>query len=71
VSGKTSGKTSGKIIKLIKENSYITIPEMALIIGVSNRSIERNLQKLQNNNKIKRVGPAKGGYWKIIDNKQL
>jgi predicted HTH transcriptional regulator len=65
-SGKPSGKTSGKIIELISENSFITIPQMASIIKVTERSIERNIQALQKRNIIKRVGSAKGGYWKIV-----
>jgi len=67
VSEKTSEKTSEKIIKFIKSNSQITIQELVSLIGISNRSIERNLQKLQKENKLERVGPDKGGYWKVID----
>jgi len=65
-SGKTSGKTSGKILELIESNKNITIPEIAAIIGVTERSIERNIQNLQRENKLKRVGSAKGGHWEII-----
>ena len=39
---------------------------MARIIEVSTRSIERNLEALQTQNKIKRIGPAKGGHWQIV-----
>ncbi len=67
MSGKTSGKTSGKILELVKENKYISIPEMAKIIGVSERSIERNIENLKNDDLLKRVGPAKGGYWKATE----
>jgi ATP-dependent DNA helicase RecG len=42
---KTSGKTSGKIIELILQNAVITIPEMASKIGITERSIERNIRK--------------------------
>ena len=62
---KTSGKTSGKILAYIKENNEITIPELSQLIGITERSIERNLQKLQEKNKLKRVGGAKGGFWQI------
>ena len=62
----TVEKTSGKIIKLILENSSITIPEMALQIGITERSVERNIQKLQTEGKLKRVGPAKGGRWEVL-----
>jgi len=70
-SGKTSGKTSGKILELIESNKNITIPEIAAIIGVTERSIERNIQNLQREKKLKRVGSAKGGYWEIINNKGI
>lgn len=64
--GDMSGKTSGKILTLIKEDAYITIPELSKKDGVTERSIERNLQKLQKANLVVRVGGAKGGYWKIV-----
>jgi len=65
-SGKVSGKTSGKILELMKSNSGITIPELALEIGVTERSIERNIQNLQKEGIIQRIGPAKGGHWEVI-----
>ena len=60
-------KTSGKILALIRENFLVTIPELAVSIGVSERSIERNLQKLQNESRLLRIGPANGGHWKVIE----
>jgi len=58
---------SVKIIQMLILNSEVTIPEMAEQIGISERSIERNLRILQKNKKIERVGPDKGGYWKMIE----
>jgi len=63
-SGKKSVKTSGKILALIRENELVTIPELATTIGVSERSIERNLKKLQAEHRLLRIGPANGGHWK-------
>ena len=60
-------KTSGKILALLRDNPLLTIPELALSIGVTERSIERNLQKLQAENCLSRIGPAKGGHWKVIE----
>jgi hypothetical protein len=31
------------------------------------RTTERNIQKLQQAVALKRVGPAKGGYWEVLD----
>jgi ATP-dependent DNA helicase RecG len=67
MSGKTSGKTSGKILNAIRQNGEITIPELALLIGVTERSIERNIRQLQGADRLRRVGPAKGGYWEASE----
>ncbi len=66
-SGKKSVKTSGKILALIRENILIKISELALLIGVSERSIERNLKKLQAEQRLSRIGFANGGYWKVSE----
>ena len=44
-----------------------TIPMLAEEIGITERSIERNLQKLQKEQVLKRVGGAKGGFWEIAE----
>lgn len=64
---KTRVRTSGKIIEMIIENAYVTIPEMANSIGLTERSVERNIHQLQKDGLIQRVGPAKGGYWIITE----
>lgn len=66
VSVKVSGKTSGKILAAIQRNPTITIPELAARIGVAERTIERNLSTLQTAGHLRRVGPAKGGYWEAL-----
>ncbi len=65
MSEKMSGKTSEKILVLIRGNKNITISEMALSIGVTERTVERNIEKLKSNGILNRIGPDKGGYWKI------
>ncbi len=68
-SEKVSGKTSEKILRLAGANQYITISELAESIGVTTRSIERNIKILQAQGRLKRIGPAKGGRWDIIKRK--
>jgi len=63
---RTSGKTSGKILAYIRENPDITIPELSLLLEITERSVERNISQLQKDNKLLRIGPAKGGHWKVI-----
>ena len=42
---KTSGKTSGKILVAICDDHSKTIPELSSLIGVTERSIERNIRE--------------------------
>ncbi len=63
-------KTSVKIVEMILENKYITIPKMANTLGITERSIERNIEKLKSLAILKRIGPAKGGYWEIDEANQ-
>jgi ATP-dependent DNA helicase RecG len=60
-----SGKTSNKIIVLINKNPKITIPEMSKEIGITERSVERNINKLKEQALLVRIGSDKGGYWKV------
>jgi ATP-dependent DNA helicase RecG len=67
---KTSGKTSGKILAAIRENSSLTIPELAELAGITELSVARSLQKfqkLQKEGRLHRSGPVKGGHWEIIE----
>jgi ATP-dependent DNA helicase RecG len=61
----SSEKTSGKILAALKQDGNMTIPELASLIGVTERSIERNIKKLQEQGPLHRIGPAKGGHWEV------
>lgn len=38
---------------------------MATKIGITQRSVERNIEKLKQKGILERIGPANGGYWVI------
>ncbi len=63
-----SQKSSQKILELIEQNPNITTTEMAEIIGISRRAIAKQIDNLKNNNKLRRIGPDKGGHWEIVKN---
>ncbi len=50
----------------LEHDHSMTIAEMAQALGVSTRSIERNLKTLQQEGRLRRVGPPKGGYWDVL-----
>jgi len=60
------GNTSGKILAALKQDENLTIPALASLIAVTERSIERNIKKLQERSRLRRVGPAKGGHWEVL-----
>ena len=55
-----------KVFHLIKENPQITIKKMAEILSVSDRTIQRTINKLKNNCLIVRIGDNKTGQWQIM-----
>ena len=63
---KVSEKMSEKIIRYISENAHITIAELSSNIGVTGRTIERNINKLQKENRLKRSGGDRAGKWEIL-----
>ncbi len=62
---KSSEKSSEKILRLLKENPEISAETIAGIIGLSSRAVEKHIMKLKEKGILKRVGPAKGGHWKV------
>ena len=55
-----------KILNAIKNNSKITQNKLIEVTGLTRRGVEWNLAKLKEKGIIKRIGPAKGGYWEVI-----
>ncbi len=63
---KVVDKRRNKILTLLKENSKLSAKELSVHIGVSSRTIQRDLDKLKEYKRLERVGSEKNGYWKII-----
>lgn len=69
--GRAVEKTSSDLlIDSLIANPKITIKELQKTLGLSRRGVEWNINKLKGENKIERVGPDKGGYWKVINPKE-
>ncbi len=63
---KSRVKSRVKVLGLIKENSAITIPEIAQILGLSLKGIEKIIRTLKQEGRLHRIGPDKGGHWEIV-----
>lgn len=53
------------LVRLI-EKPDLTADELAVIIGVSKRTIERNFVSLRQKGKLERVGSKRDGMWLVI-----
>ena len=68
----TRHKTSNRILELIKSDSKITAPQIAMELGISTRGVEKNLRLLRESGVLKRIGsPTYGGYWEIVTKTSL
>lgn len=61
------GKNGLKILQELKSNPTLTAENIAILIGVSRRTVMTSLKDLQQKSFIKRVGSKKSGYWEVIE----
>lgn len=65
--GKTLGKTPEIILRYLIAAPDASIPELAQILDKSESAIERAIRKLRADGKLRRIGPAKGGHWEVLE----
>ena len=58
-------KSREKIVALLSEDGKLSAIALAEKIGISAKSVEKHLANLKADGLIERIGPAKGGYWKV------
>lgn len=54
------------ILRLIDSNPQISMLELARILNVNHKTIKPDFEKLKADGLLERVGPDRGGYWKVI-----
>jgi predicted HTH transcriptional regulator len=59
------------ILRTIKENPKISYSALAATTGISYKIVRTVMQELIQSHIITRVGPKRGGFWKIEDEKNL
>ncbi len=66
---KTREKTREKILTLIAANPSITTAELADQLEITAKGIEWQISKLKKMGVLERIGPARGGHWKVVETK--
>lgn len=54
------------ILAEISKDSHLPIAELASVVGVSRRTLIRDLNKLKEQGRIVRIGSDKTGHWEIL-----
>ena len=60
-------KRLDEIIQIIKKDNQVTIIQIAGMLGVSDKTIKRDIVKLKDQNRLIRVGSLRSGCWKVLD----
>ncbi len=63
---KSKVKSNERVIRLMVENPKITVPEIAESLGLSLAGIEKIIRTLKQQERLRRIGPDKGGHWEIV-----
>ena len=68
--GKTTRKISAiqkEIVDFLRNNPKASRSEITTYVGsITEDGVKYHLKVLQNKSVIKRIGPDKGGYWKVL-----
>lgn len=56
-----------QVLEIIKEFPAISYREVAQRMGINHSAVQRHFENLKKKGLIKRIGPAKGGYWHVLD----
>ena len=65
-SEETSEETSQRILGLLRQSPASSARQLASQLSLSQRAVELHLARLKAANKLKRVGPNKGGRWEVL-----
>jgi len=60
---KSSVNTEDKILEHLTQNPNMTIKELSKTLDLTTRAIEKQIANLKKDNRLKRVGNARKGYW--------
>ena len=51
----------------MQNDPVITIAELAQNIGITERAIKMQIEKMKAQGRIQRIGPDKGGRWEVSE----
>ena len=64
--GEKLGENRQHMLETMRADPRVSIVALAQYLGMSSTAIENNIRWLKDHGLIRRVGPAKGGYWEVL-----
>jgi len=61
------GDKQKMILKFIENDPYLSLSQLSKALKISQTAVENNIKKLKQKGILKRIGPAKGGFWEILN----
>jgi Fic family protein len=58
--------TRENILALLQEHPEWSAARLSEVLGISDRAVEKHISKLKSRGQLKRVGSARGGYWRVV-----
>jgi ATP-dependent DNA helicase RecG len=65
--GVGSEKSSEKILRHLRTEPTLSAKALAEKLDVSPRAVEKQIDQLKKEGSLRRIGPAKGGHWEVIE----
>ena len=56
-----------QLLNLVRSNPQLSYDKLAALTQKDRTTIMRNMAKLKAQGRLKRIGPAKGGHWEVIE----
>ena len=60
-------KSSEKILGLLKADPTLSARQLADVIGITQRAVEKQIANLRKEGRLRRIGPARGGHWEVME----
>ena len=59
-------RSQERIVSEIRNNPNATTYQLSVLVGISEKGIEKNLKALRESGRLRHVGPTKGGHWEVL-----
>ena len=56
-----------RVLSLLRANPRLTAKAISDFLGITQRQVQRILSALKAENRLKRHGAAKNGYWEVLE----